>query len=168
MPVPETRTVGEIVRDTYTALDRRDFDAVRPLWIEDSVNHVLPLGMSLRGPREIEAFIRNVFAAVPDWRLSIENIVEDERHAVVQWSGEGTFDGLSFEGIEPSGRRLSLRGCDVVRLTADGTLEEDTTYFDGAEWARQVGLLPPRGSSLDKGITEAFNALTRLRRKLDA
>ena len=164
---PETRSPGQMARESFEALfNRRDFDAVRPFWTESSVDHFLALGIDVRGPERLEAFFRELFAAVPDYTMTIENIVEDDRHAVVQWTGTGTFDGESFQGIEPTGKRISMRGCDVIRLSEDGTLDENTIYYDGAEFARQIGMLPPRDSAMDKGMTEVFNTVIKLRSRM--
>jgi steroid delta-isomerase-like uncharacterized protein len=164
-----TRSPGQIARETFEALfDRRDFDAVRPIWTDDSVDHFLALGISVRGSRDLEAFFRGLFAAVPDYKLTIENIVEGDRHAVVQWTASGTFNGASFQGIEPTGKPITLRGCDVISFTDDGKLEENTVYYDGAEFARQIGMLPPRDSMADKGMTEVFNTVTKLRNRIAA
>jgi steroid delta-isomerase-like uncharacterized protein len=163
----DTRSPAQLARESFEALfDRRDFEAARGFWTEDIVDHFLALGIDVRGPEKLEAFFRELFTAVPDFRMKIENIVEDERHAVVQWTGSGTFRGGPFQGIRPTGRFVSLRGCDVIRFSADGKLEENTVYYDGAEFARQIGMLPPRDSVADKGMTQAFNAVTRLRRTM--
>ena len=163
----DTRSPGQLARESFEALfDRRDFERAREFWTENSVDHFLALGLDVRGPANLEGFFRELFAAVPDYTMTIENIVEDDRHAVVQWTGSGTFDGAPFQGIEPTGRFVSLRGCDVIRLDADGKLEENTVYYDGAEFARQIGMLPPRDSAVDKGMTEVFNTVTKLRGRI--
>ena len=163
----QTRSPEQLARETFEALfDRRDFPAVRQYWTEDSVDHFLALGIDVRGPEKLEAFFRELFAAVSDFRMTIENVVEDDRHAVVQWTGTGNFNGNSFQGIEPTGRFVSQRGCDVIRFSADGKLEENTVYYDGAEFARQIGMLPPRDSAVDKGVTEVFNTVTKLRGRI--
>ena len=164
---PETRSPGRMARESFEALfDRRDFDTGRSFWTESSVDHFLALGIDVRGPESLETFFRELFAAMPDYKTTIENIVEDDRHAVVQWTGTGTFNGESFQGIEPTGKRITLRGCDVMRFTADGKLDENTVYYDGAEFARQIGMLPPRDSAMDKGMTEVFNTVTKLRGRI--
>ena len=40
----------------------------------------------------------------------------------------------------------------------------NTGYFDGASFARQIGMLPPDGSGADRAMKSAFNAVTKLRR----
>src|SRR5215212_9068852 len=50
-PGPETRSPGQLARESIEALfDRRDFEEVRTLWTEETVDHILPLGFDLRGP----------------------------------------------------------------------------------------------------------------------
>lgn len=146
--------------------ERRDPEVLRPYGTEDSVDHFLALGLDLRGPDQVISHFRELLAAVPDAAMTIENVVEDDRHAVVQWTFTGTFSGASFGGIEPTGKRLTLRGSDVFRFTEDGKVDEATIYYDGAEFARQIGMLPPRDSMADRGMTQVFNALIRLRRRL--
>jgi hypothetical protein len=54
----------------------------------------------------------------------------------------------------------------VFRFTDDGKLDANTVYYDGAEFARQIGMLPPRVSVADRGLSRAFNARMRLARRL--
>jgi steroid delta-isomerase-like uncharacterized protein len=162
-----TGSPAQFARAAFEAIfERRDIDAVRPRWSEDSTVHLLALGIEVRGPDQLAAFFRELLAAVPDLEMTIENIVEEDRQAVVQWSLTGTFGGGPFQGIEPTGKRVRLRGCDVFRFTDEGKLDTNTVYYDGAEFARQIGMLPPRGSAADRGLLHASNVRTRLRRRL--
>ncbi len=47
-----------------------------------------------------------------------------------------------------------------------GLVIENTIYYDGAGFARQIGMLPAQGSKGDRAMTVAFNTLTRLRQRL--
>ena len=78
----------------------------------------------------------------------------------------GTFRGAPFQGIEPTGRRVDIRGLDIMEIKEQQILS-NTAYYDGAEFARQVGLLPPRESGADRAILGAFNALTKVRRVMN-
>jgi hypothetical protein len=99
------------------------------------------------------------------WKLEIEHVVAD-RHAVVQWTATGTFSGAQWQGIEPTGDRVALRGIDAIRLDEDGRVEENTVYYDGAEFLRQIGMLPKRDSAAERAMIAASNAARRLRRRL--
>jgi predicted ester cyclase len=109
--------------------------------------------------RRLEIQGVDVFRFDDDWR----NVVEDgERQVVVQWHATATFTGAPFLGIEPTGRRLDIRGCDVIVVDDDFKVVTNTVYYDGAEFARQVGMLPPRDSAADRMTLKAFNARTRV------
>ena len=55
------------------------------------------------------------------------------------------------------------RGMDILEIQEQQILS-NTAYYDGAEFARQVGMLPPRDSGPERAIRNTFNAVTRVRR----
>jgi hypothetical protein len=91
--------------------------------------------------------------------MTLGRIVADDTAAVVQWHAAGTFTGGPFQGIAPTGRRVEIRGVDVMEI-ADGLIQYSTIYYDGATFARQIGLLPALGSRADQALLAAFNAKT--------
>lgn len=58
-----------------------------------------------------------------------------------------------------------MRGVDCMEFEG-GLLRHNVIYYDGAGFAREVGLLPAQGSGAEKAMTGAFNALTRARKAL--
>ena len=164
----DTRTPSQIAREIFHAIfDERDLSDPYRYWSDDSVDHFLALGQTVRGAQDLAQFFRDLFAAVPDWKLEIENTVDDgDRQVVVQWHATGTLTGAPFMGIEPNGRRVELRGVDVIRLDADGKVDTNTVYYDAAEFGRQIGMLPKRDSAADRALLAAFNGVTRLKRRL--
>ena len=108
-------------------------------------------------------------AAFPDWNLEVEQVFDDgDAHAIVQWSATATFEGTPWQGIEPSGSKLTLRGVDVITLDADGIVVENTVYYDGIAFARQVGMLPRQDSAADRAMLATFNAAMKARTWLRA
>jgi len=95
--------------------------------------------------------------------LTVDRSVGDRSTAMVQWHATGTFSGGKYQGIEPTGKHVEIRGVDVMEIT-DGRVVRDTIYYDGASFARQIGMLPRSGSGVDKAILSVFNTVTRLRR----
>ena len=165
----DTRTPSQIAREAFRVLfEERDLSDPHRLWSDDSVDHFLAAGDSVRGAKALAEWFRGLFAAVPDFRMEIENVFDDgDRQATVQWRGTGTLNGSSpFLGIEPNGRRVEIRGVDVMRFDGGGKLEENTIYYDGAQFARDIGMLPPRDSAADRMTLAAFNAKTRLAKRL--
>jgi steroid delta-isomerase-like uncharacterized protein len=166
---PATRTPSEIAREVFHALFvERDLSDPYRYWTDESVDHFLAAGRTVRGAQALAQWFRDLFAAVPDWQVEIENTIDDgDRQVVVQWHGTGTLSGESpFLGIEPNGRSVDIRGCDVIRLDANGKVDTNTVYYDGTEYARQIGMLPKRDSAADRAMLAAFNAGSKLRRRL--
>lgn len=149
-------------RSYFDALAARDVQAATALWREDAVNDVIPFGI-LRGEAAIRGFLEEVFAGMPDARFTVDRIIADERGAAVRWRLVGTFNGAPFQGLEPTGSRIDLRGVDNLEIE-DGRIVQNTDVFDGAAFARQIGLLPPEESGADRALRAGFNTVTKLRR----
>jgi steroid delta-isomerase-like uncharacterized protein len=115
----------------------------------------------IRGHEAVRAFFRELFGAFPDFTMTVDRVVADDTSAVVQWHAVGTFTGGPFQGIAPTGRWVDVRGVDVMEIT-DGLIQHNTVYYDGATFARQIGLLPGLGSRADQALLAAFNAKTTL------
>jgi steroid delta-isomerase-like uncharacterized protein len=162
--ITRRQAVEERARSYFDAMDRRDAAAMAAHWREDGVEDVVPVGL-MRGREELRDFFASMFAALPDARTTVTRLVAGEQSCAVEWRLEGTFDGAPYMGIEPTGKHVELRGFDLLELE-DGELVSNTAYFDGAGFARQIGLLPPDGSSADRAMKSAFNALTKARRAL--
>lgn len=163
-----TRTPSEVAREVFHAIfSERDLSDPSRYWTDESVDHFLALGKSVRGKDALAGFFRELFAAFPDWTLEIEQTVDDgDRRVVVQWTASATFDGAPWQGIEPTGSKVTVRGVDVISLDRDGRVAQNTVYYDGLAFARQIGMLPREGSSADRAVLAAFNATTKAKTRL--
>ena len=162
--ISRRKAVEEKARSYFDAMDRRDAAGMAAHWREDGVEDVVPVGL-MRGREELRDSFASMFAALPDARTTVTRLVAGEQSCAVEWRLEGTFDGAPYMGIEPTGKHVELRGLDLLELE-DGELVSNTAYFDGAGFARQIGMLPPDGSGADRAMKSAFNALTKARRAL--
>ena len=70
-----------------------------------------------------------------------------------------------FQGIDPTGKFVEVRGCDVMHIEGD-LIARNTVYYDGMSFARQIGMMPAQDSGAEKAMKSAFNAATKLRSKL--
>jgi steroid delta-isomerase-like uncharacterized protein len=159
------RTVEKVVRSYYEAMARRDPDAVAAHYADDGVHEVIPLG-TFRGPDAVRSLFREIVSAVPDVETRVERMVADTRGAAVEWRLTGSFNGGPFQGIDPTGKRIELRGLDLLEVEGD-KLKRGTVYYDGAEFSRQVGMLPPQDSGAERAMKGAFNAVTRVRKAVN-
>ena len=149
----------------FALLDRHDLSRAAEIWKPDAVDYFLAVG-TYRGRDAIVGYFKEMFAAIPDLRIEVEDVVVEDRRVVVRWTTRGTFDGAPFQGINATGRRIELRGIDFIMMDEHGLVVENTIYYDGAGFARQIGMLPAQGSKGDRAITVAFNTLTRIRQRL--
>ncbi len=160
--ITRRKAVEEKARSYFEAMDNRDAAAMAAHWREDGVEDAVPVGL-LRGRGELRDFFDSMFAAMPDARTTVTRLVAGEQSCAVEWRLEGTFDGAPYMGIEPTGKHVEIRGLDLLELE-DDELVSNTAYFDGAGFARQIGMLPADGSGADRAMKSAFNAVTKLRR----
>ena len=155
-----TRTPADVAHAAFDAVSRRDPDGIVATGAPGYVDDFVAIG-EISGHDAVRAFFRELFAAFPDFTNTIDRIVADDTTAVVQWHAAGTFTGGPFQGIAPTGRRVEIRGVDVMEI-ADGLIQHNTIYYDGTTFARQIGLLPGLGSRADHALLAAFNAKTTL------
>ena len=160
--ISRRKRVEAHARSYFAALAARDVGAVGAHWREDGVAEIVPLGV-FRGRAEIMDVFSATFAAAPDMQTTVTRLVAAEQSAAVEWRMEGIFDGDPFQGLDPTGRRLEIRGLDLLEIEEDEIVTA-TAYYDGMAFARQVGLMPPQDSGAERAVKGAFNVVTRARR----
>ena len=155
------RTPEEVVRSYFDAVIARDPDAMAEHWAEEGIEEILPVGI-FRGPQEVKEWFTELFTAVPDFDMTLDRVLAQENNVLVQWRASGDFSGGPLMGIEPTGRRIELRGLDWLEVEGDKVVR-NTAFADGAALARGMGLLPPQDSAAEKAMFTAFNAFTKAR-----
>ncbi len=161
-----TRAPGpaRVARTYFDAVAARDVDAMVACWAAGGIENIAPIGQ-LTAPEGVRMLFTELFAAVPDQKFEVLNLVAARNQAAVRWRATGTFCGGPFQGIEPTGARIELEGIDLLTVE-DGLIQRNDAYYDGTQFARQIGMLPPRDSVAERGMTNAFNARTRVTRSL--
>jgi steroid delta-isomerase-like uncharacterized protein len=159
---PKRKLVEQHARSAFDALARRDAEGMGRHYREDGVLEIVPIGV-FRGRQAIVDFFREMFAAVPDLETTVTRVVAGESQAAAEWRMSGNFTGAPFQGIDPTGKHVELRGLDLLEIE-DGETVSNTAYYDGAAFARQVGMLPPEGSGAERTMKSAFNAVTKVRK----
>lgn len=160
------KAVEEAARTYFDAITARDPDGMAACWHADGVEDLIPLGV-FRGPDAVRSLFTELFRAMPDFEMTVNRITADNEVAAVQWRATGTFSGGPFQGIEPTGRRVELRGTDCLEIDEDGKITRNTAAYDGAAFARGIGMLPPENSGAEKAMRGAFNAVTKLRKAVE-
>lgn len=155
------KTAEETVSSYFDAVIARDPAAMAEHWSEEGIEEIVPVGI-FRGPEEVKAYFTELFTAIPDFEMSVERTLAQDQNVLVQWRASGTFDGGPLMGVEPTGRRIELRGLDWLEVEGEKVVR-NTAFADGAALARGMGLLPPQGSAAEKAMFSAFNAFTKAR-----
>ena len=158
-----TRTAADaeaVARAYFDAVARRDVEAMAACWQPGALDVIHGVA-ELRVPEDLRAWFGSLFASFPDFSFEVLEVIAGGEKAAVHWHATGTFDGSArFEGLLPNGKRVDVRGCDVLTVR-DGKVVHNDAYMNGAEMARQLGALPPAGSPPEKALTAALNAKTK-------
>ena len=160
--ITKRKALENHARSYFEAVGRRDVEGMMEHWKEEGVVDMVPIGI-LRGVGEISAFFEEMFAAFPDAEMKVQRLAAGQNEVAVEWRMTAHFTGAPFQGIEPTGRPVELRGIDMIEI-ADGKIVTNTAYYDGMAFARGAGLLPPQDSGAERAMRSAINAATKLRR----
>jgi hydroxyacylglutathione hydrolase len=154
-----------VARRYFEAIDEHDLDAAVALWAEGGRENVRGQVDTL-APEGVRLFIGGLLEAVPDLHFTILSTTSEGERCGVQWQMKGTFAGPSdFAGVAPTGAPLELEGFDLITVQ-DGLIQSNDAFSDSMTFARQIGMMPPQGSSAEQRMTGAFNAKTRISARL--
>ena len=120
-----------------------DLDAVMALYAEDS-SQLMPDG-TFEGRAAIRERLHTELAAFSDLAHRYTSYVEKDGAFADEWVFVGTHTGPVTlpDGTEvpPTGRRVEVRGMELVRVR-NGEIVADNLYYDSLAVAAQLGLLP--------------------------
>jgi len=154
----------DLARTVIDRVDAHDLEGMETLSHPDLFEDVIAVG-PLDGREAVQRFFGETFSAFPDFHIEIDRVIAADATACVQWRLSGTFTGTPFQGIRANGARVELRGVDVMEFE-DGLLRRNTVYYDGATFARAVGMLPAQGSLGERAMLGGFNVFTSARQML--
>ena len=156
-----------IARRYFEAIDERDLEAAVALWAPGGRENVRGQIDTL-APEGVREFIGGLMGAVPDLDMKVISTTTEGERCGVQWRLTGTFAGPgSFGGIAPTGAPIELEGFDLLTVR-DALIQANDAFTDSMTFARQIGMMPPQGSTTETGMTAAFNAKTRIASSLVA
>lgn len=160
-------TAESVARRYFEALRARDLDTAVGLWAEGGRDNVRGQ-VDVLAPEGLRAFLGELLDAVPDLDFEIVSTTTQDERCATQWRLSGTFAGPgSLNGIQPTGNHIVIEGIDLLTVE-DGLIQSNEAFPDSISLPRQIGLIPPQGSTADQRLTGAFNAKTRLSRRLSA
>ena len=131
----------DLIRSYIEAWNSHDPEAVAGYFAEDGVRHwqvVLPpmIGGPTRfqGRAEIASGVKAFMDAVPDMRVELDNVVETDFGAILEWRVRATHTG-SWDDWGGQGEDVDLPGVSFYRIV-DGAIAEERMHFDPDMMAR--------------------------------
>jgi hydroxyacylglutathione hydrolase len=159
-----SRTPSEaesVARAYFEAINAHDLDAAVALWAPGGRENVRGQ-VDVTAPEGVRAFVGDLLGALPDLRWEIVQTTTEGERCAVQWRMTGTFAGPgTFSGLAPTGHPLVLEGVDVFTVR-DGLIHANDAFTDTMTVPRQIGMMPPLGSSAEQRLLGAFNVKTRV------
>jgi hydroxyacylglutathione hydrolase len=156
-----TSEAETVARRYFEAINAHDLDGAVAMWAVGGREHVRGQ-IDAAAPEGVRAFIGDLLEAMPDVRFEIVNTTAEGERCALQWRLTGTFVGPGkFNGLAPTGHPLTLEGVDLLTVR-DGLVQRNDAFPDSMAVPRQIGMLPPQGSSAEQRMMSAFNAKTRV------
>jgi predicted ester cyclase len=121
-----------LIRGLYDAVNRKDLEAIAAFGMPESAWLDVPFDITTRGSDAIVVPWEAWFKIFPDAHCEVQRLVALGDHVVAQGIGSGTHLGPFHSPaglLPPSGRRMSVRFCDVYQLR-DGRILRADSYFD--------------------------------------
>jgi len=119
-------------------LSRTNLSATEEIVSPEFIGY-FPVGL-IDGLDGVMNFVMMSSYAFPDLEYVPQDMVAEEDKVVVRWSAHGTHRGV-FEGIAPTGKRISWTGISILRI-ADGKVVEDRASADLLGVLEQLGAVP--------------------------
>lgn len=126
----------------YDACNRRDMETSLALVTEDVKWMNIPFNVNFSGRSGCREYLDNWTTAMPDFKVTLTNVVGANEWTVVEFVGRGTHTGplAGRQGtFRPTQGKLDLKFCEFLRFR-DGQIAEAHVYFDAATLLRQFRL----------------------------
>jgi steroid delta-isomerase-like uncharacterized protein len=134
----------KVADEILKAMNSGDVAAVCKYYAEDAVMTVSGESEPVKGRKAIEENTTAWFSAFSIKKMEFPTVLVSDNYIVIEMSWEGTHSGafITPEGeIPASGRNVSLQGIMILKTNAEGLITEDRTYYDTADFMKQLGLL---------------------------
>ncbi|MCX2952862.1 ester cyclase [Lentzea sp. NEAU-D7] len=133
---------AHVARTMYRRFTKNDVEGVVELLAEDYELADMATGESIRGHDGFREWMRRSRSGLPDAVAEVMALHQDGDVVVAEIRNHGTHTGtltMPDGTVYPAtGRRLDVRGCEVLRFRA-GRIASCTVYYDALSMADQLG-----------------------------
>ncbi|MET1087506.1 MAG: nuclear transport factor 2 family protein [Arthrobacter sp.] len=133
----------EVMDRLNKAMESKDKETLARSYATDAVAYTPDKG-ELRGRDAITSYLFELWEAMPNVRYDqtgrheAGNVAIDE--GIVIGTNTGPLRMPTGETLQPTGRELRIRSCDVATVE-DGEITSHHFYFDQVEFLTQLGLM---------------------------
>ena len=125
--------------------DKKDLRGLMALYSEQCVNAQPHLPQPIKGKKATEEDLGGFFKAFPDGHLVDSKTLISGDKVALEWTFTGSQSG-PLAGptgtIPPSGKRVSLKGAEFIRVDSQGLIVDERGYFDLVSFLTQIGAMP--------------------------
>ncbi len=119
--------------------NKGNLDVADELLAPDYVDHDPAMPEDIHGPEGFKQYVSGYRSAFSDLHIEIEEQIAEGDLVATRWTGTGTHDG-ELAGIAPTGKRVTLPGMEIVRISG-GKLVEGWEGYDSMNLMRQLGVM---------------------------
>jgi len=133
-----------LVRRWIEEMNKGNLDIMDEIIAADYVYHnAFPPPEEVRGLEEYKQAMAGYFTAFPDVKITIEDQIAEGDKVVTRVTFSGSHKG-ELAGIDPTGKKVTIRAIFIVRFS-EGKAVEEWENFDTHGMLRQIGAVPPLG-----------------------
>jgi len=127
----------ELVRRLHAdGMETKDLAILDDYFAPDFVSHNRPPELP-GGVEGVKAFFAVFRDALPDVDVTVDELIGEGEWVAVATTTRGTHTGADLLGVPPSGRRVEVKGIDMVRVR-DGRIVEHRGLTDIVGLLRQL------------------------------
>lgn len=128
------------MRRFYERLSAGDVEGFGDLMADDFVEHEETPGIEPT-KEGVKGLFRMYFAAFPDMRWEVEDVLASGDRVVARVRCKGTHKA-EFMGMPATGESFDVAEIDIIRFGDDGLAREHWGVFDALGMMRQLGAFP--------------------------
>jgi steroid delta-isomerase-like uncharacterized protein len=125
--------------------NKKDLGGLVALYSEQCVNTQPHLPQPVKGKKATEEDLSGFFKAFPDGHMVANHTSISGDTLAMEWTFTGTQNGpvVSPGGtIPPSGKHVSIKGAEFIRIDGQGLIVDERGYFDLVSFMKQLGAMP--------------------------
>ena len=128
----------------FKALNSGDPETMAGIYAPDAVMIMPGESAPVKGRAALLQYYKNILRAVPDFGFKTVSIHYAGDTIIGEYIFSGTFSGplAGPEGdIQPTGNHFEIASAMFLKITPDGLIAEDRSYYDTLDHMKQMGLL---------------------------